>query len=334
MAKINIGIDLNPEEIKAVCLKAGDGTYSLESYGIYTYGGDINKLKDFVSSSGIQRGEIRINIEDPSLKIRRLDLPEMTLAEVPEAIKWGMREIIEGEPEDFFFKHISIDASDLTVPGKMPFLVFAVKKSAVWGVYDIAKKTGLARPKVIEPNVAALCRLFELCMGKEREKAEAVIDLGKTFSPFIVIGKKGIVFSRPLAGCGEQNFVAQLSRDIGVTFDSAKEKKLAYFRGEKARDDILLKNSIAQFYSRMAVEVQRSIDGYNVVFGKDRKIDKIFLTGSGVYYKGLTNYLAETLNIDVLVFDPFLNIDVREFSPGPFDQRRAAFSTACGLAVD
>jgi Tfp pilus assembly PilM family ATPase len=335
MPKTTIGIDIEEKEFKAVCMERDEGVHRLVSYGIFTFGGDNDKLRKFIKAAGIPRGEVRVNIEDPSLKIRRLDLPKMPKEEIAEAVRWGMRDVIEGDVSDHEFRYVEISPEDLDLQGKQPVMAFALKSGAVSERYALLNDLKVRAPRVIEPNIGALQAIFTDVVGMVRENPQAMIDLEGYYSPFLVMGRKGAVFSRPLNACGEESLFEQIARDMGVDNGTAHEKGRAVIRSgdlEKG-PDVRLKNTFVQFYSKIAIEVQRSIDGYALVFGR-QKIDRIYVCGRGAYYPGFADYLLKTIGIDVKIFDPFENIDVRDFSPGPFDGTRALFAVACGLAVD
>ncbi len=335
MSKITIGFDIEAEEVKVVCLEHDEDLCRLVSYGLFTYGGDNDRLRGYIRSADIPRGEVRVNIEDPSLKIRRLDLPKMPKEEMTEAIKWGMKDVIEGDVSDYAFRHIEISAEDLDLQGKLPVLVFALKNSAISAKYDLLRKIKTRAPKIVEPNIGALQTIFDSVVGTDRASPQVIIDLEGHYSPFLVMGKKGPVFSRPLKGCGEESLFDQIARDLGLDKRTAEEKGKNLIRsGDLEKEpDIRLKNTVVQFYSKVAIEIQRSIDGYALVFGR-QKIEKIHICGKGSYYPGFADYLVKTIGIDVKMFDPFEGIDVRDFSPGPFDGMRAQFAVACGLAMD
>jgi type IV pilus assembly protein PilM len=336
MARITTGIDIGTEEAKIVCLEAGeDGARRLASYGVFSFEGNESRLRAFIRSAELPSGEIRTNIEDQSLKIRRLDLPQMSDAEMNEAVRWGMKDIVEGDVTAFTFRHVKISQEDLEATGKIPLLVFAIKTEAIEKRYDLFKRLGLKTPRIIEPNAGALQSIFAHSLDPERAGPQVIINLGRLYSGFLVIGRKGIVFSRPLNGCGEDHLRNQIARDLGIQSEEAERLKKTHFAaaGGSSESDLLLKNTISQFYSKLAVEVQRSIDGYNLVFGK-QKIETIHLCGRGAYYADFIDYLDKTIGIGVKMFDPFKNIDVGDFSPGPLDEKRALFAVACGLAVD
>lgn len=335
MAKTHIGLDIGPEDVKIVCLETIENGYKLSGYGFFSFGGDAQKLSNFIKGSSIPSGEIRINIEDPSLKIRRIDLPQMTEDEIDEAVKWGMKDVIDGNVEDFSFNYIKIDESDLKLSGKLPLIVFALKTSSIEQRERFIREVGIRSPKVIEPNASALASIFEHSYGPNRDKPVAIIDIGRLFSVFTVIGRKGLVFSRPLTACTVNNLTEQIVRDLGINTEQAKELRRKYFQHDMIDESFKtrLENTISQYFSRVAIEVQRSLDGFSLVFGKQKIID-VYLCGGGSLYSGLPEYLKQTVGGDFTVFDPFVKIDTNQFSPGPFDTKKTLFAVAAGLAVD
>ncbi|HLD45639.1 MAG TPA: pilus assembly protein PilM, partial [bacterium] len=93
------------------------------------------------------------------------------------------------------------------------------------------------------------------------------------------------------------------------------------------------KNTIHHFFSRLAIEIQRSLDGYMLALER-RKVDRIFLCGGGSQHQGLTNYLTSTLAIPVSLFNPFEKIDTTQFPREQFIKKQALFAVCCGLAID
>lgn len=330
MPKVTTGIDLGNETIKVVSLSKDGDVYSLINIGMYAHHGDADKLKKFFGKVTFPTKDVRVNIDDASLKIRRLDLPLMPDSEVEEAAKWGLKDTIDGEVEEFSFKHIGIDPLNISVDKKIPLIMFAVKFDAVKKIYDMLEEMGVPRPKVIEPNASALSNIFDYDKGEIRDSFSVMINFGRLLSLFTVMGKKGLIYSRPLAGCAENDLIEQISRDAAMSRETVEQVLKGVEKGEV---DPKVQGTVERFFSRFAIEVQRSIDGYLVTFNR-AAISDIYVCGRGVYYAGVLKNLTHTLNIPVSLFDPFERIDVSRFSDRKFDETRALFAIACGLAVD
>lgn len=342
MSNKSVGIDIGVDYAKVVCLEKDSAVPRLAGYGLVNYRGDKAKLKKFFADSGIKFRDVRINIEDPSLRIRRLDLPIMPDEEVGESIKWGLKDIVDGNVEDYVFREVRIPPEDLLIDKKMPVVVFAVGKSAIESVYKNAKELGLPAPQIIEPDAGALAVLFNSISPADRASYEVIIDLGSKVSLFTVMGRQGILYSRSLVGSSDSHLVDQIARDMGVKIADAEAYKNLFF-GETGEDskpekdaDVRLKNTVSHFYSRVALEIQRSMDGFSLLF-EAHKIGKMHLCGGGAYYGGLVECLKQTLGIEIKITDPFVNMDLAEYSGpqiGSIKKRGAIFAVACGLALE
>lgn len=337
MPKRTIGLDIGSENARMVCLENNGGRFKLVGFGCVDHGQNKEKLSQFIKEAGAFGKKARVNLEDNSLKIRRLDIPPMTDEEIMEAVKWGMKDIIEGEMDDFTFQYKKILPKDIALKDKMPLIVYAVKNEAVQRMLLLAKEIGLKRPEIIEPDAAALSLALDNMLGKDRESTDIIIDIGSSWTLFTVIGASGVLYSRPLPGYSGTSFANNIMRDCGVDAEKARQMMNDHFKGVAGDIPVetlnILKNTINHYFSRMAVEIQRSIDGYSVLFQR-KKVGNIFLCGGGVHYTGFREYLEQTLRLKVGILDPFLNIDTSNYAKAQIDDVRALYGIACGLALD
>lgn len=299
MKKVSIGVDAGSRYLKIVCLKHGEGAPILVGYGILKHEGDIRKMASHIRNWRLPRGDVRVNIEDKSMKIRRADLPMMDEEEIPEAIKWSMKDIVSGDIDDYVFRHVLIHADDLVVEGRIPVIAFAISKKAVEERMEFVKKIGLPKPSIVEPNAAAIAALFFFNAGYGSGDI-VLVDIGHSIARFLVMGKKGLLFSRPM---------------------------------ECSAGEVPTGKDLTSFFSKMAVEIQRSIDGYSLIF-QGRQIKQMFLCGGGSRFQGIADYMSETLGVKTAIFDAFKFIDTGRYGPGQLDKVRMLVGVSCGLAVD
>lgn len=339
--KLSVGLDIGTECVKLAALEKIDNAYKLDGFGFSTYGGDENKLKDFVKGSGYMTEKIRVNIESPNLKIRRLDLPMMPEEEIDEAVKWGMSEVIKDDLDDYIFRHVALDPVLFKLEKNIPLVVYAIRKGDVESRLSLVRSLGFKRPMIVEPNASALSSIFQHCCSQKADGWEMIIDFGNSISNFVVVGKEGLVYSRPLSSCADRNLVDQTAMDLGVEVKRAQEIKRLYF-GEKVSVEAavidpsattLFANTVSHFFSRVALEVQRSMEGFFSIYGRQR-LETINICGGGSSYRGIVESLKKELEIDVKIFDPLSRINLNKFPPAAFEGNRPLFAVACGLAVD
>ena len=342
--KTSIGIDIGSVNMKVVKLSAGPNGVQLDGWGIIKHRGDNEKIKAFIKNAKL-KGDIRVNFEDPQLKIRRLDLPPMPPEELEEAVKWGLKDIIEGDVDDYLFRYADISSEVTADSGKKPLVVFAAPKKVIDDRRVFLKELGLGKVAVIEPDATALSNAFNNSYPPPRNEVSVILDLGFKMSIFVVMGSNGILFSRPITGYSAANLLDLIVRNIGCDKQTAAKIFEAYFSvgydDEKLKENLkmsevlygILKSTVAQFFSAMALETQRSIDRFSVMNDR-KKVAKIYLAGGGSHFSGFSKYLGETLGVEVLAFDPFAGIAIDEAAKARLEPQRTMLGVAVGLALD
>lgn len=325
---LSIGIDIGATNVKLISLKKESGRTTLMAHGFYKRK-NITAIQEAFQSGIIQKGNVRVNIEDPSMKIRKVDLPLVPEEELPEIIKWSLKDVLADQVDHYFFRHQRLPQSSAGngSPEKQSFLVFAVKKSSLEEYQVFLKKLGIGSPSVIEPNVSALSLGFRTCYSLPPEDRVVLIDMGSTFTHFMVFFHGGVLFSRPLGGMAGESLTKQISRNLGVEEEKAEEMKVA-FQGEGK-----IAATIAHFFSRGAIEIQRSIDAYLTQF-PGQAVTKIYFTGGGSKLHGLLKNVEETLQIPTALYQPLQKVDCSQFDAKGLEEKFCFYGLAFGLALD
>lgn len=298
-SKEMLGCDIGAAGLKFVCLERNNSHFSLKAAGIFEAdffsGGDvpIRRAEQFLSENGLSGKSSAINIEDRSLRIRRMDIPEMPDSDIKIAIRWNFREFVDGPIEKFAVSYTSIGGR-AKGEAKRPLMAFAVSNTAVEEAVKRAKRLGL-KAIAVEPNATALLAAFDLNTDWVPGKRYALIDLGGKTANFVVLSDGILLFSRPLAG---------------ISF------------GPEAPPESLL--------SQLVIEIQRSIDAFCLMYSVE-KVDEIHLCGGGSLFTGIASYAAKNLGIETFIFNPFKNIDMSSFK-GRLDKPEL-FAVAVGLAI-
>lgn len=330
-----IGCDVGTSSLKFVRLKDNKGIISLQSIGMLE--ADVlsdntvplQRARAFVHEHGFS-GHASMNVEDSTLRIRRMDLPEMPRADLKIAIKWNFREYVDGPIEKF-----AVDYSDFgemkDEGDKNPILAFAVSNDAVEKLMKVAKFIGV-KPVSIEPNATALLAALDLNIGWESGKYYAMIDLGLKITNFIVVGNGHLLFSRPLSNAAFENLLKGISRDCGVQVEQAPAFFKSFLNKEPVSDEVSAKvqRLISAFLSQMVVEVQRSVDAFCLMFHVD-KVDSLFLSGGGSLISGMSEYLTKNLGISTRLFNPFEHIELGAFKGKIVNPQ--LYAVAVGLAI-
>lgn len=249
-------------------------------------------MKAYISDNQLKNAMAAVSLDDDSMVIRKFEFPKMPEADLMEAIKWSLRDSVEEDVDKYTIKYSKlgeIEEGDLT---KEEIVVYAVNKDHVLDYKLKIEQCGV-HVFMMEPEAVTLASALDRCHPDE-ESYLVGLDIGYQHTKFYVIGKRNFIFSRPVGG-------------------------ICYEQYEKSPEE---------FPQKLAIEVQKSIDTFQVNF-QMQDIRSIYLSGGGALIENLSEYLQTNMGLPVEVLDPFkttkINIDI-----GPL--KSALFAQAVSLA--
>ena len=132
--------------------------------------------------------------------------------------------------------------------------------------------------------------------------------------------------SMPIGG---SSFTKALVQDLKYTFAKAEKEKRNAVR---AADPRAVFKAMKPVFNQFASELQRSL---NYFTGTDRsaKIGKVFLLGNAAKLRGLSDFVAKQLQLDVQRLESFTALEGPAVSSPVFRENRMSFGTAYGLAL-
>lgn len=291
-----IGMDMRHSSVKMVRIKHRGG--GIDDADQWMFEGSLSPksndnvvaFRKFLRKNRLENSSVVCNIDDPSMKIRRVDLPKMPAADVPDAIRWQLRDVVDGPVADYVVRYTVIEDYQAGDVKKTSYVAYAIKKSVVNVHMEFLKKMGLD-VVAIEPTSLSLVAAFDKLQEWEEEQFYAIVEIGDVKSSFIVLSAGKLYFSRPLMSvCGEA------------------------YRMEPDH---------SSFYTQAAIEIQKSIDGFSLVFRRD-KIDGLFVCGEGVEMPEFSEAMQQALAIPTQVLVPGKYLTMKE--------PHCSFDTAIGLA--
>ena len=327
--RMSIGIDFGETNVKVVCLESGVSGQQLVAHGFFRRA-ETNRLKEIFASDILQRGRIRINFEDPSIKIRRVEVPAVPDNELPEVIKWALKDVVATHVEDYIYRHHPLPKK--IASSKVPYLVYAVQRKALEDHLRYVKELGLSHPDVVEPNASALFGSFTRTLPADVSQFFVLLDFGSATTLFAAMSGQALVFSRPLAGISGNALTKQISRDLGVSEEDAERFKMDPER-VPPEQRTLFKNTIGHFLTRTVTEIQRSMEACAAQY-PDVKPKKCFLFGGGAKLTNLRDHLCEALKQNIDFFDPFQDIGMGQVLVNALEGKRHYYGLAMGLALE
>ncbi|MEW6102879.1 MAG: type IV pilus assembly protein PilM [bacterium] len=357
LGKIATGIELTIDSVKLCRLKKKDKIFLLNlckrkihSEPLRDDEKDawsnlaIDAIKKLLSENKIKAHEVYVSIPSSSVVIRYLKLPYMPPEELREVIRFEAEEHIPFEVEqalmDFHITKDFIEKEERI----MEVLLVAAKREVIHEYIHIFQKVGLD-PIYINVDTFGIEDAWEI--GEEGstkgEKVVALVDIGGRTTNINIIEGNASSFNRDII-VGGNDFTDSVKDEFGITFSEAenkKEEKGAILLGEEygtVTDDEKGRISycLESVASRLLDELDRSFTYYYTQLPSYKKnIDKIILSGGSANLPNLPAFLSQGLGINVVLTNPFLNIDLSKgnFKPGEIERKKTGFTASIGLAL-
>lgn len=325
--KITVGLDLGASAVKAVKLKfAKDGSVECCGFNLEPVQLDMAPvLSRIVQAEDADR--VNVSLCGPSVVIRYINFPKMQAEELRQALRFEAQKHIP-----FSVNEVNLDAHILKqdLPdNKMLVLVAAVKKDFISQQLKVLNAAGI-RPNLIDIDSLALINAFNFNypdVEKSELKAVALLNIGTKETNLNILDKGIPRLSRDIY-IGGNNFTQKLMEVFGVDFKAAEELKINPDK-DKAEKVLLVAESV---FSNLSAEIRVSFDYYESQGASS--VNKIFLCGGSSLLPGLKDMLANTLDIEVGYWDPFVKINI----PANIDSQKlkglsARMAVAAGLAL-
>lgn len=344
-----LGIAIDDRSVRIVRLKAEEdevGVAALGELDIDLWHAGVmeqQRLRSAIRQLGGGIVHAAVGVEDPTLRIRRMSFARMPEQDLLEAIRWNFREQVEGAIEHYVVGYAPIEGQGEA--NRMTIVAYGIAQEAVKRYLDAVRSVGL-KAVSLEPHATALLAAFFANGVLSDGKHHVCVSFGDSFTSFIILRDRSMLFSRPLAGSSHDALVQMLMHQLGVDQREARDALAMWIASageQEARPDssdladgaALLQRveaTVGNFLSQLVIEIQRSIDAFCIMYGVDR-VEDLFLCGEGACYPGFLAYVQKTLGIPAKIFNPFERL-LEEARQTPEVVRRAPFfAVATGLAI-
>jgi len=332
----HFGLDIGSFSIKAVRAERKGKNYKLVGLGEVRTPADLNSqaeadkraiivaIKNLVAEAKINTKDVALSLSEISVYSQVVELPYLSETELSSAINFEAEQYIPVPLEEVELEYLILSTTPKgTHERMMEILLVAAKKHAVEKIVELTEAAGLA-PLVLETEILSLIRIVNLSFTGDC----LFLNLGHSSTNIIILQGQTLKFTRTLNTSGEA-LTRVVAQELNMDFVQAEQYKSAYGLDESALEGKLRK-AILPTFNVILTEITKA---RNFVLQKQPglKISTLIVSGGGSSMPGLNSYLAQSLNLEVITFDPFRNF-IR-------DERlvkikgRPRFSTAVGLAV-
>ena len=318
-------------------LPAAPGSQAVDRAGWLT-----SALKEFPAQP------VHVAVAGPEVAIRRVTVPLMSAQELPEAVKWQVKDQVSFpiQPARIAFQMLG-EVWDKDIK-KQDVLVAAAAGPFIQEAAVLVERAG-ARVASVTPSQAALWRCATVLVPEARKGSVAVIELGARKTE-VAIGKDGRLRLVREVAIGSDHLTDALVGVVAaeareVTIDRAKAEALKRRYGviaegaEGATDEgvplFQLSSLMRPVLEGLVTELSRMLDFYKSQMD-EVGVTRLLLSGGGASLKHLPPHLAQELGVSAEVFNPLLRLPDRAqaMEPEQVAELGPRLAVAVGTALD
>ena len=307
-----VSIDIGTSAIKLAQLEQTASGIRLVNAGIETYpnASPTTEIPTEVISETLQRlwrgisGRSTLVV----LSIPRLSVTSRRLTNLPAAatedqlsnlVSMQAETELPFRVEDAIYDYHGVHRSEDTISAEL----IAARGETVQQQIDYLKPLGLT-PTGVLPSTLATSVLAGIVNHKNDSSAEMtmVVDIGAGRTDFCLLADNVLRFSRSFPIGGNQ-LTHLYQQEMGSDFAVAERRKIM---DAVLNQHLQATNPSYEWADGLVAELQRSISGAKreLNLTEDRIVREIWLCGGGARISGLTEYLADRLEVPVLHWNP------------------------------
>lgn len=348
-----LGIDIGSSAIKVVQLRREHGAAVLETYGEMALGPyadlDVGRatnlpseklseaLRDIIREANVTTTNCGASIPFSSSLVTLIELPPVPAKDLATMIPIEARKYIpvpisevqldwfvipEGEAKYF------MDLKEGEKPNKSFVLLVAIHNEVIRRYTDALKGAGL-NPTFYEIEIFSALRA-----AVDRSVAPtAILDIGAATSKLYIV-EFGIIRASHVIAKGSQDITLALAGAGSFSIARAEEvKRTTGLLGNGSDNESARSVSYATLLTMEYVltEARRVI--LNFQKKHNRAVGKVVLTGGGATLKGLSEFAAKQLDMEIAVSDPFAKAKAPAFLNEVLREAGPDFTVAMGLAL-
>lgn len=258
---------------------------------------------------GIKKRKVGISISGYSVIVKKINLAVMSADAMARHIQTEAEQYIPFDIDDVY-----LDFQDLQTAGeeeeRTDVMLVAAKKEVVDGYLDMLRGLGL-QPVLVDVDAFALENAYGANYGTGENVA--LIDIGSSKMNINIISRGSSVFARDVV-LGSRQLTEQIQQRLDLETEMAEELKIGKTAPEERHPE--LSEVFADTCSQWVGEIRKALDFYYSNY-PDEVLAKLILSGGGARIKGFDRLLADELNVQVDVFDPFTKVETDESKIDP-----------------
>lgn len=293
-------------------------------------------IKDLLRNARFNANAAMVAVAGGAVTVRNIRLPKMPEATLRKSIKLEAGRYVPSSIED---SYIEFEIIGPAPDGQMEVLIVAAPKEIVESRLRACAQAGLDVEVV---DVEAFATYRALVEADESpfnfDNTIALVDVGSASTNVSVVNKGNFAMTRSIPQAG-QTFTEALQNFFKLSPEDAETGKsqldLRSLLGEAAPTENPPLRVLQPHVDELVREIRRSLNYYQsqqTEQGQPKPVARVLLSGGGAAMKGLPDYLANRLGIEVKEVGIF---DNPRFTSGGVEDpgKGLEFAVATGLAM-
>ncbi|MBU4299405.1 type IV pilus assembly protein PilM [Patescibacteria group bacterium] len=329
-ARSFLGIDIGSSSIKVVELSRTGKTIKLENYAeaaasipLLSSQETAQNLRFILEQAKIKTKKAVFTLPDFSSFFTWFDLPPMSEAEIPEAVRYEAKQHIPTP-----LSGVTLDWQIIEGGGKgkkIKILLVVVPNEFVVQYSTIAKLSQI-EPQVLEAEVFALSRSSLV----NENKITALVDIGARSTTCSIIDN-GVLkrsYSFDLSG----NELTQIiSQSLNIDELKAEELKKKYGLLTNRVKEKNLREILLPLINLILNEIKKVLE--NFYQSETKTVQKVILAGGTALLPGLREYFESDLKKEVKITEPFFGISHPQTLEKTLKEIGPSYAIAVGAAL-
>ncbi len=275
----------------------------------------------------IKNNRVGISISGYSVIVKKINLEVMSEEELHEYITSEAEQYIPFDIEDVY-----LDFEDLRTAtdeeDRTDVMLVAAKKEVIDDYLEMLQEQKL-KPVLVDVDGFALENIWETT--SQQTENVALVDIGASKMNINIISDGASVLARDIV-VGSDQLTEQIANSLGIDFEEAEKIKLGLVPADENREE--LEEIFTQTCTQWVLEIKKAIDLY-IANNPDQPLQRLILSGGGSKVTGLKDFIAAETGLEVVSFNPFVDMKVNEkkIDRAYLDAIAPEMAIAAGLAI-
>lgn len=225
--------------------------------------------------------------------------PKLSEKELASAIKWEAEQFIPIPLNEVNYDYQIVGETKINAAEKIEVLLVAASIRLIEKILQVLKTAGIV-PIALENEILSLSRSLIV----PDSQASLLVDLGARATDIAIIENGRVVLTRSIPAAGEA-ITRAVASGLDLEPSQAEEYKKAYGVDPKKLEGKIM-GAIGPILQKVVSEMEKAILFYQTT--KKKQVKRVVLAGGTAGLPEVVSLLAQKLNLEIQVGDPFIRL--------------------------